>query len=125
MIGGLGDERGQALAEVAICLPLVLLLALGAVAVARVADARGGLDAATGAAAQAAARAPDAQTANKAARAVFSASIAPYGLSATTLTVDLGTFARGGTVTAAASARLDDLPLVAHAAARIEPWRSR
>ena len=78
-------QRGQALAEVALCLPIVLTLALGSVAVARVADARGGLDAATAAAAQAAARAPAPASAAGAAGGVFEASVAAYGLTAPSL----------------------------------------
>jgi len=118
-------QRGQALAEVAVCLPLLLALALGAVAVARVADARSGLDAATASAAQAAARAPEATSAAATARAIFDASIAPYGLSAPRLTLDLGGFARGATVTATASAQAGGVTLMARATARVEPWRSR
>ena len=129
-------QRGQALAEVALCLPVVLALALGTVAVARVADARGGLDAATAAAAQAAARAPDSGTALVEARSLFNASVAAYGLSAPSLALDLGGFVRGAEVSASSTARvaigfapLPGLPatvtLTARASARIEPWRSR
>ena len=129
-------QRAQALAEVALCLPIVLALALGAVAVARVADARGGLDAATAAAAQAAARAPDAATAASSAQSVFSASVAAYGLSAPSLVLDLGAFARGAAITASATARVaigfapvPGLPatvtLSARATALVERWRSR
>jgi len=129
-------QGGQALAEVALCLPVVLALALGTVAVARVADARGGLDAATAAAAQAAARAPDAATAANSAQSVFSASVAAYGLAAPSLVLDLGGFARGAVITASATARVaigfapvPGLPatvtLAARASALVEPWRSR
>jgi hypothetical protein len=132
----LSRQRGQALAEVAVCLPIVLALALGTVAVARVADARGGLDAATAAAVQSAARASDPVMAAGTARAVFDASIRAYGLSGPTLVLELGGFQRGGGISASASARvaigfalLPGLPgavtLTARAAARVEPWRSR
>jgi hypothetical protein len=132
----LSRQRGQALAEVALCLPIVLALALGTVAVARVADARGGLDAATAAAVQAAARAPDPGRAALSALAVFDASVRAYGLGAPRLTLDLGGFQRGAAITGTASARvaigfapLPGLPaaitLTARAAARVEPWRSR
>jgi Flp pilus assembly protein TadG len=129
-------QRGQALAEVALCLPVVLALALGTVAVARVADARGGLDAATAAAAQAAARAPDASTAATAATSVFNASVAAYGLASPSLSLDLGGFARGALLVATGKAQVaigfapvPGLPatvtLAARASARVEPWRSR
>jgi Flp pilus assembly protein TadG len=129
-------QRGQALAEVALCLPIVLALAMGTVAVARVADARGGLDAATAAAVQAAARAPDAGAAATTALAVFNASVTAYGLIAPRLALDLGVFERGAGITATASARVGigfapvpGLPatvtLTARAVARVEPWRSR
>lgn len=129
-------QRGQALAEVALCLPIVLALALGTVAVARVADARAGLDSATAAAAQAAARAPDAVTARIAGRSVFTASVIAYGLAAPSLSLDLGSFARGSLVTARGGAQvgvgfapLPGLPstvtLTSSASAHVEPWRSR
>jgi len=129
-------QGGQALAEVALCLPVVLALALGTVAVARVADALGGLDAAPAAAAQAAARAPDAATAANSAQSVFSASVAAYGLAAPSLALHLGGFARGAVITASATARVAigfapvpwlpaTVTLTAHSSARIEPWRSR
>jgi len=129
-------QRGQALAEVALCLPIVLTLALGSVAVARVADARGGLDAATAAAAQAAARAPAPASAAGAAGGVFEASVAAYGLTAPRLALDLGSFARGAQISAAGSAQVDigfapvpglpqRLTLSSRASARVEPWRSR
>lgn len=129
-------QGGQALAEVALCLPVVLALALGAVAVARVADARSGLDAATAAAAQGAARAPDPATAAGTAQALFEASVRAYGLDAPRLALDLGGFQRGAVVTATASARVATgfallpglpaaIPLAARAVARVEPWRSR
>ncbi|HEX6350156.1 MAG TPA: TadE/TadG family type IV pilus assembly protein [Candidatus Dormibacteraeota bacterium] len=132
----MSGQRGQALAEVALCLPIVLTLALGSVAVARVADARGGLDAATAAAVEAAARAADPNTAANTAQAVFTASVGAYGLGGPRLALELGSFARGSQVTAAGSATVaigfaplpglaQSLTLTSHASARVEPWRSR
>lgn len=132
----MSGQRGQALAEVALCLPIVLTLALGSVAVARVADARGGLDAATAAAVEAAARAPDRNTAANSAQGVFTASVGAYGLGAPRLALELGSFARGSRVNAAGSATVSigfaplpgvsrSLTLTSRASARVEPWRSR
>ena len=129
-------QHGQALAEVALSLPVVLALALGTVAVARVADARGGLDAATAASVQAAARAPDPGTAASAAQAVFEASLRAYGLRTPRLVLELGGFERGAEITASASAEVGigfapvpglpaTLALTSRAGARVEPWRSR
>lgn len=129
-------QRGQAVLETALVVPLIMTLGLGAIQVARVADARSGLDAATVAAASTAARAPSAATAATAAQLTFQAAAAPYPLRSPTLVLDTGAYDRGGTVTATASAAVDlgfapvpGLPrtvqLKSSAAARIETWRSR
>ena len=73
-------RRGQALLETALCLPVLLILMLGAPAAVRAADARSGLDAAAAAGAAAAARAPNATQAPAAARAAFLAVAASYPL---------------------------------------------
>jgi Flp pilus assembly protein TadG len=128
--------RGQALVELAITVPVLLLLTAGTVAVIRIADARSGLDAATAAAAAAAARQPDAAGASKAARDRFAQVAAAYPLNAPALTLQLGTFGRGGSVDATGRAGVDlswapfpglpaRLPLTARASAKIESWRSR
>ncbi|HEX6547239.1 MAG TPA: TadE family protein [Candidatus Dormibacteraeota bacterium] len=128
-------KRGQALVEVALVLPIVFALALGAVSIVRLADARAGIDAATAAAASAAARAPDPTTAVSQGGAAFAAAAAGYALGDPRLTLDLGTFSRGstihayGTATVAMAAPVPGLPrgvtLTSTAAARVESWRSR
>jgi len=87
-------SRGQALVELAVCAPVVLLLTLGAVASVQLIDARAGLDAATKAAAAAAARAPDPATADSSARARFESMVAGFPLSSTQLSLSVGKFGR-------------------------------
>jgi Flp pilus assembly protein TadG len=123
--------------ELAVSLPLLLLLALGAAQFVRLALTRTGLDAATAAAAGAAARAPSAAAAGTAGTAAFQAVAAAYGLSRSAkVTLGTGDFQRGGTVTAAAEAEvglaLSGIPalrfamrLKSTASARVEDWRSR
>jgi len=122
--------------ELALCAPIVALLAMGAAAAAQVADARAGLDAATQAAAAAAARAPDPSSARVEAQAQFDEVVAAYPLNGCTLRLDLGTFGRNGAVHAASSGSLDlawasllpfptQLDLEARAAAHLEPYRTR
>ena len=64
-------QRGQALIETAICLPLLLSLGLGSAATIRIADSQGGLDAACAAAVATAARAPSSFDAGILGRARF------------------------------------------------------
>ena len=68
--------RGQALVELALCAPVVLVLALGAVTAVQMIEAEAGLQAATSAALNAAVRAPDANAAIAAARSSFGSVIA-------------------------------------------------
>ncbi len=128
--------RGQSTLELAICLPLLVALALGAVALVRLADARSGLDAATAAAAEAAARAPDPDSATSAAEARFAAVIAAYPVAAPRLTVEAGNQPRGGLLTARGQGRVElgfaplpglprSLLVAATAHARIQRWRTR
>jgi len=128
--------RGQALVELALCTPVILVLALGAVAAVQVLEAESGLQAATDAAASAAARAPDGVTAATEAQASFGAVIATYHLLAPTIAVSNAGFARGSTVSADSFATVElgaeamlglpaRLQLQAHAQRTIEPWRSR
>src|SRR4029077_11882614 len=70
--------RAQALLELALCAPVVIFLALAAVAAVQFASARAGLDAATQAAADAAARAPDPAAANESAQSRFESIVAGY-----------------------------------------------
>jgi Flp pilus assembly protein TadG len=128
-------SRGQALVELAVCAPVVMLLALGAVASVQIADARAGLDAATKAAAAEAARAPDPVSAESAARARFSSVVASYPLSSARLSLSVGEFSRSDVVSATASGSVDvswaalviptGLTLESHCAIPIESWRSR
>jgi Flp pilus assembly protein TadG len=127
--------RGQALLELSLCAPIVVLLALGSVATVQVAGARAGLEAATQAAANAAVRAPDPATAVAAAQQRFSSVVADYPLRSATLSVSVGSFDRAGEVTASSSARVDlqwaaflvmpnQLTLRSHIVLSLEPWRT-
>src|ERR1700675_2657008 len=101
------SQGAQALLELALCAPLVILLAVGTVASVQLAGARAGLEAATQAAATAAARAPDPATAMAAAQARFSSVVADYPMRSATLRVSVGDFDRAGHVTASSSALVD------------------
>jgi Flp pilus assembly protein TadG len=128
-------SRGQALVELAVCAPVVMLLALGAVASVQVVDARVGLDAATEAAAAVAARSPDPVSAQSAARARFLSVVASYPLSSARLNLSFGKFDRSDVVLASASGSVDvswaalviptGFTLESHCATPIESWRSR
>jgi Flp pilus assembly protein TadG len=128
-------SRGQALVELAVCAPVVMLLALGAVASVQIADARAGLDAATKAAAAEAARAPDPENADSAARARFQSMLASYPMMSAHLSLSVGKFGRGDVVLATASGTIDvswaalvvpgRLTLESRCTVPIESWRSR
>jgi Flp pilus assembly protein TadG len=121
--------RGQALVELALCAPVILVLALGTVAAVQVLEAESGLQAATGAALGAAVRAPDAASAIAAARSSFVSVIATYPLRSPSIAVAVGTFARGSLVSVDATAMVDasgaHIALHVHSALRVERWRSR
>jgi Flp pilus assembly protein TadG len=127
-------NRGQALLELALCAPVVILLAVGVAAVVQVEDASAGLDAATHAAASIAARAPDPVTANGAAHARFAAVVVAYPLRGATLHVSFGSFTRAADLTATAEAFVDvgwaglvlphRMEVRAQAVVRLEPWRT-
>lgn len=131
------DGTGQALLELALCAPVVLVLGLGAVAAVEVFDAESGLQAATDAAVAAAARQPDAASASVEAQRVFESVVASYPLLQTAkLSANVNTFGRGNSLAADSSAEVDiagesiaflpsRMTLRAHAAAVIEPYRSR
>jgi Flp pilus assembly protein TadG len=127
--------RAQALLELALCAPVVILLALGTVAAVQVATARAGLDAATQAAANAAVRAPDAAGAAAAAHMRFSSVIAAYPVHSTRLVVETGGFERTGLITVSSSADIDlawavfvllpsHVTLQSQVVLRLEPWRT-
>jgi hypothetical protein len=127
-------SRGQALLELALCAPVVVLLAVGVAAVVQVEDASAGLDAATHAAASVAARAPDAMTANSAAHARFAAVVVAYPLHGATFQLSFGSFSRGDEVTVTSEALVDvrwarlvlprQLQVQSRAVVRLERWRS-
>ncbi|HVC78823.1 MAG TPA: TadE/TadG family type IV pilus assembly protein [Candidatus Micrarchaeaceae archaeon] len=128
--------RGQALLELALCAPVVLVLALGTVAGVQVASAHAGLEAATQAAAQAAARAPSAQAATAAAQTRFRGVVSGYPMRSATLVLSLGDFDRSGIVTASSSANIDlawaaflllprQITLHSQVRMQLEQWRSR
>jgi Flp pilus assembly protein TadG len=128
-------SRGQALVELSVCVPIVLLFAVGGAACVQVADARSGLEAATQAAAAAAARAPDASSAKASALQRFQAIVASYPLGSPAVAIDLGGFQRSGQITITSSASVDvgwagllhlpaDIVLRASAAVNLESWRT-
>jgi Flp pilus assembly protein TadG len=120
------------LVELAVTLPVLVVLAFGGAEFVRIAITRAGLDAATAAAAGAAARAPNPSAADAAAAAAFDGVANGYGAPAPILSLDLGGFRRGGTVTATGQAALNlgfdgtlTLEFRSTATARVEDWRSR
>jgi len=121
--------RGQALVELALCVPVILVLALGAVTAVQVLEAESGLEAATSAALSAAVRAPDPGAAVAAARTSFASVIAGYPVTSPSISIAVGAFVRGSVLTADATATVDaagaHIALRAHAALRVERWRSR
>lgn len=127
-------SRGQALVELAVCAPVVMLLTLGAVGSVQVVEASAGLDAATKAAAAAAARAPDPVSAESAARARFLSIVAGYPLSSPRLSIASGKFGRDDQVIATATGAVDlawaslvlpgRLTLASRATVPLESWRS-
>ncbi len=126
--------RGQALVELALCAPVLLLLAIGVAAVVQVQDAAAGLDAATHAAAGIAARASDPLTANLTARARFEAVVAGYPLRGAILHISVGTFSRSTDIVATSTAVVDigwsglvvphPVVLRSRAVMRLESWRT-
>jgi Flp pilus assembly protein TadG len=129
------SARAQALVELALCAPIVILLALGTVGTVQVAGGRAGLEAATQAAANAAARAPDAATAVAAAQQRFSSLVADYPLRSAMLRISVGNFDRASQVTASSSARVDlawaalvllpsQVTLRSQVVLRLERWRT-
>ena len=130
------SSLGQALLELGICAPVVILLALGTVAAVQVAAARSGLDAGTQEAAKAAARAPNALTAETAAQERFASIVADYPLRSATLRVSVGGFDRAGQIVVSSSGFVDigwasfllrpsHVTLQSQVVLRLEPWRTR
>src|SRR5581483_2883863 len=126
-------NRGQALVELALCMPVVILLGLGAAGAVEVADAATGLRAATDAAVAEAAREPSAAAALVAAELRFHAVIADYPLRAATFAIDTAAFDRGSVLTGTADVDLgweamSFLPSTVHLTATAtmpaEQWRT-
>jgi Flp pilus assembly protein TadG len=127
-------RSGQALLELALCAPVVLLLALGAAAVVQLQDATAGLDAATKAAAELASRAPDPRTADIAAHARFADVVSAYPLRGAVLRISSGNFSRATRITATSEAIVDvswaglvlpgQFTIRSQAEVRLEPWRT-
>lgn len=129
-------SHGQALVELAVCMPFVVLLGVGATAVVDVADAASGLRAATDEADAAAAGAPDAASARAAAQSRFAAVIADYPVKSPSLRLLDGAFARGATLSAVSTGYVDlgwaamavvpaRIQIAAVASMRIDMWRTR
>jgi Flp pilus assembly protein TadG len=118
----------------ALCAPVITLLALLVAAVVQVEDASAGLDAATHAAAGIAARAPDPITADTAARSRFAAVVVAYPLRGATVEIALGGFSRAKDVTVTSHAYVDvawaglvlphRIEVWSRADMRVEPWRT-
>jgi Flp pilus assembly protein TadG len=110
------DECGQALVELALAIPLLLLLAFGVVAAGRVTGAQMGVSAVAREAARAATLANDPGEAMSQGMVRGKEVAAGYHLAdgSLQLSVDAGTFSRGGTVQASAhyTVSLSDLPLL-------------
>jgi len=110
------NERGQALVEVALVIPILLLLAFGVVAVGRVTDAQMGVSAVAREAARAAALANDPAAAASQGVTQGQEVAAGYHLGdgSLHLAVNAGNFTRGGTVQVSAryTVSLGDLPLL-------------
>jgi Flp pilus assembly protein TadG len=110
------NERGQALVEVALVIPILLLLAFGVVAVGRVTDAQMAVSAVAREAARAAALAndPGEAASQGVTRGQEVASGYHLGDGSLQLAVDAGGLTRGGTVQASAhyTISLGDLPLL-------------
>jgi Flp pilus assembly protein TadG len=130
-------ERGQALVEIALVLPLLLFLAFGVLGIARIAQARMEVSAVAREMARAGAMAGTPGDALDAALSRGEAVAVADGLTNGTLerSVDLGRFAPGGEVQAVATyeVSLADLPLLrgvrvrvaSHHLERIDLYRSR
>jgi Flp pilus assembly protein TadG len=127
--------RGQSLVELAVALPAVVMLALGAAALLRLADAKSGLDGATAVAVADAARQGSAAAAERCGTQRFAEIAAEYPLTQPRVALS-GTFTRGSVYAASATAQVDlsfvplwflprAMSIRSQASALVEPWRSR
>lgn len=133
----LSDERGQAAVELALVLPLLLLLAFGVVAVGRVVQAQSAVSGVAKEAARSAATANNATEAYTWGMSRGNDVALGFGLTNGTLQLAVapGSFSRGGVVESSAryQVALDDLPLLGWARLtvasshreRTDPYRSR
>ncbi len=131
------DERGSALVEVALVLPLLLVLAFGVVGLSRVIQARMGVSAVVREAARSGALAQEPGEAVARGLSAGRTVAAGYGLTngSLALNVDAGGFGPGGSVRASAgyTVSLGDLPLLSWASVtvasehveRVDLYRSR
>ncbi len=94
------SPRGQALVELAVCMPVVMLLGLGAAGSVEVADAASGLRAATEAAVAVAVRESSPAAATSVAEQRFRAVVAAYPVRDATFVLANPGFERGDVVTA-------------------------
>ena len=136
-VAWLRDERGSALVETALVLPVVIVIAMGVVMAGRIVQAKLGVQAAAREAARAVAEAQSPWDGSSQAWTLGQSAAMAHGLSPSrfSLYVDNGGFWRGGTVRAAAWywVRLGDLPFVGRyqvlvsstATERIELYRAR
>jgi Flp pilus assembly protein TadG len=131
-------QAGQSLVEWAVSAFVLLLFALGILAVGQIVTQYVALRSAASQAAFAAARAPSGQDAQQAAQDAGQQAVRGSQLQDFNLTVSTGGFQRGGTLTATAQgyASLDAFPIISQvlghrvrlswqAHALIEPYRSR
>lgn len=107
-------QTAQAVVEVAVALPVVLLLSMGVLGGYRIASAAMGVGAVAREAARAAAVAPDGGTASSRGVAHGQDTATEFGLRDVQVRVDVSDFGPGGTVRASAAYTVDlgDLPLV-------------
>jgi Flp pilus assembly protein TadG len=117
-LSALGDERGNAMIEAALVIPVVLAVAFGIVTAGRVVHAKIAVQAAAREAGRTLATAASETDGLTVARDRAVAVAGGYGLSPElfTVTLDPGNFARGGTVRAntAYPVPLGDVPLFGH-----------
>jgi Flp pilus assembly protein TadG len=131
-------EKGQAAVELALVLPVLLLFSLSVLAVGQIVGEYRAVRAASSQAAYAAARAPSPQAATAAGRQAALEALTGSGVQGAVVTVDAGTFPRGGVVSVRTEAYIDlgVYPLVRDYLGRwfklswtahqlIEPYRSR
>ncbi len=137
-MSGRGARQGQALIEMALVLPVLLVYALSILAVGQIVREYMAVRAAATQAAFAAARAPSLEQARAVAPTAAEEAVAGSAVKDFALSLDAGTFPRGGVVTTTASGYVDlgSFPLAEaflgrrfrlqwQAHALIEPYRSR